>query len=198
MANEMHPAAPHHLPFFITAPGQTDVLFNAMVIFLIVMVLLVIVIYFKLHALPEQIAHKGQKIQYELVALLALISLFTHNHYFWIAGLLLAFIPLPDFSTPLNGMADSLARMAGRKPTGSTAAAEPERFPGSDMPASIVPAPEPVVASSEKAAAAAVELDSEVTSMDARTGQTPAAEGSLFSSGTGQVTRQRTTSKERA
>src|SRR5262245_23576958 len=115
MSNEIHPAAPHHLPFFITAPGQTDFLFNAMVVFLIVMVLLVVVIYFKLHALPEQIAHKGQKIQYELVALLALISLFTHNHYFWIAGLLLAFIPLPDFSTPLNGMADSLSRMAGRR-----------------------------------------------------------------------------------
>src|SRR5215813_6897970 len=143
MANEMHPSAPHHLPFFITAPGQTDVLFNAMVVFLIVMVLLVIVIYFKLHALPEQIAHKGQKIQYELVALLALISLFTHNHYFWIAGLLLAFIPLPDFSTPLNGMADSLQRMAGRRNRAGTV---PEPTSGGEMPHAqvrIAPTPEP-------------------------------------------------------
>ena len=84
-----------------------------MAIFLVVMVLMVVVFYFKLHSLPERIAHKGQKVQFEIVAVLGLISLFTHNHIFWIAGLLLAFIPMPDFSTPLNGMADSLAKMAG-------------------------------------------------------------------------------------
>lgn len=114
MTGELNPAAPHHLPIFFTAPGQPDYLFNAMLIFLIVAVLLIVVLYFKLHALPEQIAHKGQKVQFEIVAVLALISLFTHNHLFWIAGLLLAFIPLQDFSTPLGSMADSLAKMAGR------------------------------------------------------------------------------------
>ena len=117
MSAEANPAAPHHLPIFITAPGQTDVLFNVMAIFLVVAVLMVVVFYFKLHSLPERIAHKGQKIQFEIVAILGLISLFTHNHFFWIAGLLLAFIPIPDFSTPLERMADSLARMAGwRRP----------------------------------------------------------------------------------
>jgi len=117
MSAEANPAAPHHLPIFITEPGQTDVLFNVMLGFLIVMVLLIIIFYFTLHSLPERIAHKGQKIQFELVAILALISLFTHNHFFWIAGLLLAFIPMPDFSTPLEQMAESLGRMAGwRKP----------------------------------------------------------------------------------
>src|SRR5262245_41457032 len=114
MSNAVNPAAPHHLPPFITAPGETDVWFNVMLIFLVLAVLLVVVFYFKLHSLPERIAHKGQKIQFELVAILALISLFTHNHLFWIAGLLLAFIPIPDLSTPLAGMADSLATMAGR------------------------------------------------------------------------------------
>lgn len=113
MSNEINPAAPHHLPVFITAPGETDVFFNAMLIFLVLAVLLVVVFYFKLHSLPERIAHKGQKIQFELVAVLGLISLFTHNHIFWIAGLLLAFIPLPDFSTPLTGMSESLAKIAG-------------------------------------------------------------------------------------
>ena len=195
MANEIHPAAPHHLPFFITAPGQTDVLFNAMVVFLIVMVLLVIVVYFKLHALPEQIAHKGQKIQYELVALLALISLFTHNHYFWIAGLLLAFIPLPDFSSPLNGMADSLARMAGRgKRAGSSVGPEPGHLPGSDVQVSMASRPELAAASSSTPAAPEAEPSSQGT----RAGQTPAADGSIFSSGSDQVARQRATSKERA
>jgi hypothetical protein len=121
MSVEANPAAPHHLPMFISEPGQPDVLFNVMLGFLIFAVLLVIVFYFKLHSLPERLAHKGQKIQLELVAVLGLISLFTHNHLFWIAGLLLAFIPIPDFSTPLERMADALGRMAGwrRPPPGA-------------------------------------------------------------------------------
>ena len=49
------------------------------------------------------------------MAVLALISLFTHNHIYWIAGLLLALVQLPDFSTPLAGIAESLAKMAGAK-----------------------------------------------------------------------------------
>src|SRR5262245_719168 len=126
MSPEVNPLAPHHMPVFITAPGETDFLFNGALIFLIFAVLLVVVFYFKLHSLPERIAHKGQKIQFELVAILALISLFTHNHLFWIAGLLLAFIPLPDFTTPLTRMADSLATMAGwRKRNGGAGADRP-------------------------------------------------------------------------
>ena len=113
MTNAINPAAPHDLPGFITAPGQTDVLFNVMMGVVVVVVLLTGVFYFRLHALPEQIAHKTTKVQYEIVAVLALLSLFTHNHVYWIAGLLLALIPLPDFSTPLNRMADALAKMAG-------------------------------------------------------------------------------------
>ena len=35
----LHPAAPHHLPAFITAPGETDVLMVVMAVFLIVAVL---------------------------------------------------------------------------------------------------------------------------------------------------------------
>src|SRR5262249_9661917 len=45
-----------------------------------------------------------------------LISLFTHMHIFWIIGLVLAFIELPDFSTPLNRIAGSAEKMAGYKP----------------------------------------------------------------------------------
>jgi hypothetical protein len=48
-------------------------------------------------------------------AVLALLAMFTHNHLFWIAGLLLAFVDLPDFTTPLNRMANALARMAAIK-----------------------------------------------------------------------------------
>ncbi len=114
MADTIHPAAIEHLPPFITVPGQTDYLFNGVVIFLLVMVLVIGNLYFQLHAVPERMAHRTSKVQMEIVAVLALISLFTHNHLFWIAGLLLAFVHIPDFSTPLYSIADSLAKLSGR------------------------------------------------------------------------------------
>eukprot|EP01030_Chromulinospumella_sphaerica_P032534 gene32534-33298_t len=51
-----------------------------------------------------------------ILAVLALIALFTHNHLFWIAGLLLALIDLPDFWSPLRSIARSLEKMSGREP----------------------------------------------------------------------------------
>jgi hypothetical protein len=111
----MHPAAPPHFPPFVTVPGQTDTLLVAMGVFLLLAVIGIGVFYFKLHSLPEQLAHRGQKVQFEIVAVLALLALFTHNHVFWIAGLLLALVPLPDFSTPLTSMAQSLGKMAGSR-----------------------------------------------------------------------------------
>jgi hypothetical protein len=113
MTELLHPAATEHLPFFVTAPGETDWLFVTMAIFVLLAVIGIGIFYFKLHALPEQMAHRGQKVQFEIVAVLALIALFTHNHLFWIAGLLLALIPLPDFTTPLTSIAHSLNRIAG-------------------------------------------------------------------------------------
>jgi hypothetical protein len=103
---------PHHLPFYIIKPGETDVLMIVMGVFLIFAVLGVGVLYLRLHSLPEQMAHKGQKLQFEIVAVLGLISLFTHQHIFWIAGLLLALIDLPDFSTPLARIAGSVEKIA--------------------------------------------------------------------------------------
>ena len=41
MAQTIHPAAPHHLPWFITAPDQTDVLMVVTGIFLLIAVLAV-------------------------------------------------------------------------------------------------------------------------------------------------------------
>jgi hypothetical protein len=117
----MEHAALDHLPFFITPPGQTDVLMVAMAIFLLLAVLGVGVLYFTIHALPEHLAHGGNKIQMQIVAVLAILALFTHNHIFWIAGLLLALVQFPDFESPMVSMADSLAKMAGRKPRESTA-----------------------------------------------------------------------------
>ena len=114
MADNIHPAAIEHLPAFITAPGESDWLFTAVVIFLLTMVLIIGNFYFRLHAIPEQMAHRGKKVQMEIVAVLALISLLTHNHLFWIAGLLLAMIDFPDFSSPMASIAQSLEKLSGR------------------------------------------------------------------------------------
>lgn len=114
-AHQMHAAATEHLPMFITPPGQTDVLFNVVAIFLLAMVLIIGNLYFKLHAVPEHMAHRTSRVQMEIVAVLALISLFTHNHLYWIAALLLALIEFPDFTSPMNSIARSLEKIAGRR-----------------------------------------------------------------------------------
>ena len=116
MSDQLHPLAPHHLPPFITAPGETDILMVVMGIFLVVAVLAVGNFYLQLHTLPERMAHKSQKLQFEIVAVLGLLALFTHVHIFWIAGLLLAMIDLPDFSTPLRSIAGSVEKIAGNSP----------------------------------------------------------------------------------
>jgi hypothetical protein len=118
MSDQLHPLAPHHLPAFITGPGETDVLMVGMGIFLIVALLAVGNFYLKLHTLPERMAHKSQKLQFEIVAVLGLLALFTHVHLFWIAGLLLALVDLPDFGTPLRSIANSVERIAGAPPPG--------------------------------------------------------------------------------
>ena len=110
----MHPAAPHPRAGVLYGSWWLHTLLYAMAIFLILIVVLIGNFYFKLHSLPERLAHKGQKIQFEIVAIFGLLSLFTHNHAFWIAALLLAFIPIPDFWSPLAGMNELLAKMSGR------------------------------------------------------------------------------------
>ncbi len=114
MSVAMNPAAPHYLPVFITAPGESDLFLNGAAVFLVGMVLLLGSFYFRLHALPEHMAHRNaSKLQFEVVAVLALLALFTHNNSFWVAALLLALVPIPDFHGPVTTMARSLAKMAG-------------------------------------------------------------------------------------
>ena len=117
MTEPLHPAATHHLPSFITAPGETDVLMVVMAVILGFSVLMFGVLFFWLHSLPERMAHRSHKLQFEIVAVLCLISLFTHMHIFWIAGLLLALIDLPDFGTPLGRIATSAEKIAGIEPS---------------------------------------------------------------------------------
>ncbi|MCZ4092931.1 hypothetical protein [Sinorhizobium psoraleae] len=114
MAEALHPAAVDHLPVFITAPGETDVLFNVMTVFVLLVVFLVGILYLRLHALPEHMAHGASKGQLQIIGVLCLIALFTHNHLFWIAALLLAMVEFPDFASPVKSIARSLARIARR------------------------------------------------------------------------------------
>lgn len=116
LSNTLHPTAPHHLPSFITAPGDTDILMVAVGIILVIAILFVGNIYLQIHSLPERMAHKSQKLQFEIVAVLCLLALFTHNHLFWVIALLLAMVDLPDFSTPLRSIAGSVQKMAGIPP----------------------------------------------------------------------------------
>ncbi|HUG61958.1 MAG TPA: hypothetical protein VMP03_08935, partial [Methylomirabilota bacterium] len=106
------PAAAPHLPPFVTAPGETDVLMVAMGVFLLLAVVGIGVFYFTLHSIPERMAHRTSKVQFEIVAVLGLLALLTHQHIFWVAALLLAMISIPDFLTPMQTMALSLQKMA--------------------------------------------------------------------------------------
>jgi len=116
MAESLNPAAPHHLPIFITAPGDTDVLMVVTGFVLLASVVAFGILFLRLHTLPERMAHKSQKIQFEIVAVLGLLALFTHIHAFWVAGLLLALIELPDVGSFLGRIAGSVETIAGRGP----------------------------------------------------------------------------------
>lgn len=116
MADAIHPVATHHLPSFITAPGETDVLMVVMAVVLVICVLAFGVLFLRLHTLPERMAHRSHKLQFEIVAVLGLIALFTHMHIFWIAGLLLALVDFPDFGGVLGRIAGAVEKIAGVKP----------------------------------------------------------------------------------
>jgi len=111
-----NPIATHHLPFFITAPGDSDVLFNVTLVIVVASIIGTGVIFLTIHSLPERMAHKSKKIQFDIVAVLGLLGLLSHEHVFWVAALLLAFIDIPDFLTPFKRIATSVETIAGQEP----------------------------------------------------------------------------------
>ncbi len=113
MSTAPHPAAPHVLPFFLPGPDGSDPVLVGTGIFLILAVLAFGLLFLRLHTLPERLAHRGKKFQFEIVAVLGLIALFTHMHIFWVIGLLLALIDLPDITGPMRRIAGSTERLAG-------------------------------------------------------------------------------------
>jgi len=103
-----------HIPGYL-AGADSDPLMIVMAVILIAMILIAGVLYFKLHAIPEHIAHGKNHTQIQLIAILTILALFTHNNIFWIAALVLAVVELPDFLAPLKSIAKSLETIAASK-----------------------------------------------------------------------------------
>lgn len=103
-----------HVPGYL-AGATSDPLMIAMAIILVIVILVAGVMYFKLHAVPEHIAHGKNHTQVQLIAILTILALFTHNNIFWIAALVLAVVEFPDFLSPLKSIAKSLETIAKAK-----------------------------------------------------------------------------------
>ena len=150
MTDSHHPLASHQLPSFITAPGETDVLMVVMAVIMAVSILGFGILFFRLHTLPERMAHRSHKLQFEIVAVLGLLALFTHIHLFWVAGLLLALIDIPDFGGSLSRIAGSTEKLAGLGP-GEGAVDVPEETLADIKPGEAPSAPEAAPARRELA-----------------------------------------------
>ena len=124
MSDAIHPLAPHSLPPFVGGADGSDPLFSAIIFFVIIAVLGIGVFYLKLHAIPEQLAHKHSNTQSQLIMVLALLALFTHNNIFWVAALILALLKLPDFLTPINSISESLKKLTADQSEEQSAAVE--------------------------------------------------------------------------
>ena len=129
--NDIHPAAIHHFPFFLPGPDGSDPLFTVVVIVLTTVLVTIGALYFKLHAIPEHLGAKHNHMQLQLISVLTILALFTHNNAFWILALLLAAIRIPDYLTPLQTIANSLARLAADGK--ATDPVEPSPEPVSDV-----------------------------------------------------------------
>lgn len=101
------------MPFYMTPIGQTDSLMIIMIVGVIVVLVLGGVFYLSLHSVPDRMAHSVNHSQLQLIGILTLIALFTHNNAFWFAAIVIAALNPPDLMTPINIMARSLQRMAG-------------------------------------------------------------------------------------
>ena len=99
-----------YLPFFVTAPGDSDLLFSAVLVFLVLVAIGFGALYFTIQAIPDRLADGASKVQLQIVGILGLLSLFTMNNAFWVAALLLAAIRIPDIVTPLKEIGAEMRR----------------------------------------------------------------------------------------
>ena len=115
MESSLREAGIAHAPFFIAGPGQSDVLFTIVIWSVVLAVFGLGALYLSLHALPERLAHHANHTQIQLISILTLLALFTHNNLFWLAALVIAVVQVPDFYTPINAIADAVKAMARQK-----------------------------------------------------------------------------------
>lgn len=116
-STELHPMAPHYIPGWMPDPATGDPFMTFMAIFVVGLFVGLGILYLRLHALPEQMAHGVGAAQMQIVSILALLALFTHNNLFWILALLLAGINLPDLLSPLQRMAGALEKLSDQNNT---------------------------------------------------------------------------------
>ena len=83
-----NPAAGDHIPWFLPGPDGSDGLLIASAVIVAVVVLLIGVLFFTLHSLPERMGHK--KFQFAL-------------------------IDIPDFTTPLRRIASAVETISGSR-----------------------------------------------------------------------------------
>ena len=93
-----------HLPFFITGPGESDILFTAVTISLVLVIVGFGALYFTIQAIPDRLAEGTSKTQMQIVGILGLISLLTLNNIYWLAAMLLGAMRLPDLVTPFKSI----------------------------------------------------------------------------------------------
>ena len=123
-----------HLPFYITGPGESDILFAAVAVALVLVIIGFGAFYFTIQAIPDRMVKGSSKAQMQIVGLLGLISLFTMNNIYWVAALLIAAVRIPDFVSLFKSQARSQKKMSQ-----SLAGMEPRTATASEMPAAAGP-----------------------------------------------------------
>ncbi|WIY27550.1 hypothetical protein QPJ95_05405 [Parasedimentitalea psychrophila] len=134
-----------HIPGFLPGADGSDPLFTGMVVFTILLVMVIGSFYFKLHAIPEHMAHADNHAQMQVIGILALLALFTHNNMFWVLALLVAAFRMPDFLTPLQSIAGSLDSLNKREQAAVEldSSAAPSQQPAPQQPSQEQPQTQP-------------------------------------------------------
>ena len=146
-----HPMASGHVPVYLPGPDGSDPLFTFMAVFTILLILGIGALYFTLHALPEKMGHHANHSQMQIIGILALLALFTHNNAFWVIALLVAAFRPPDFLTPLKSISRSLDRLSrGAVTLGPVTGAETGAAPGTVSDDGAAPAPSEQTQTQEK------------------------------------------------
>lgn len=131
----LHRMAPPHLPSFIPGADGSDGMFGTMSMLIVAGAFVAGTIYFKIHSLPEHLAAGLGRAHYQLVGILALLALFTHENIFWVAALILAVVQIPDVLTPVRSIADSLDSI---KRTVAAAEEASSTLPAASEPSQVV------------------------------------------------------------